>query len=307
MNSIYNRLSECDFCPRKCKVNRLDGQLGFCNVDARPLVASIVAHKGEEPVISGKLGICNVFFAHCNLSCVYCQNSQISQCNYTSNLWYREYNKIVDKIIEILDQGITLLGFVSPTHQTYQMIEIINRVKEKGYNPRVVYNSNGYDNPKILRELSDIIDIYLPDFKYSSNRLAHHYSNVSDYSLHAIASIKEMVWQKGTSPIIDDNGIIESGVIVRHLILPGHTNDSKLVLKILAYEISNNLTISLMSQYTPPKNLCFSKINRGLSQKEYDSVIETMKELGFHRGWTQDLSSINHYTPNFSEKNPFFS
>jgi putative pyruvate formate lyase activating enzyme len=146
---LVKRLSKCNLCPRNCKVNRFTGDLGYCNLDASPLVSSITVHKGEEPIISGHEGICNVFFAHCNLSCVYCQNYQISRNYLYDDQWINDYEVILKKIIKILDQGINIIGFVSPTHQVIQMLEIINRLNQRGYNPVVLYNTNSYDNPDV--------------------------------------------------------------------------------------------------------------------------------------------------------------
>ena len=304
MINLDKLLTNCDLCPRNCGVNRLEGRLGYCKTNANPLVASITVHKGEEPVLSGSSGICNVFFAHCNLACQYCQNHQISRNTTLNSNWISDYNTIVDQITEILDQGIKALGFVSPTHQIPQMVKIIEQLNQRGYNPTVVYNSNGYDNPSVLREIADIVDIYLPDIKYFSNELGKQYSDVNNYFASAMASLKEMVWQKGTSLLTDDDGVAESGVIVRHLILPNHTGDSKKILTYLAENISTNLTISLMSQYYPI-NSKLNKLNRTITAAEYNDVRNTMESLGFFRGWIQEFNSDNHYLPNFSQKNPF--
>lgn len=306
MKNLDELLNNCNLCPRKCGVNRLEGQLGYCKTNANPLVASITIHKGEEPVLTGSKGICNVFFAHCNLACSYCQNYQISRNSISISNWISDFQIIVHQIIEILDQGINSLGFVSPTHQIPQMVTIIEMLNQRGYNPIIVYNSNGYDNPSVLREIADIVNIYLPDIKYFSNDLGKQYSDVNDYFSSAMISLKEMVWQKGTSLLIDEDGAAESGVILRHLILPNHTDDSKKILSYLATNISANLTISLMSQYYPI-NSNLNKLNRTITEEEYNEVKNTMGNLGFFRGWTQEFNSNNHYLPNFSSKTPFCS
>lgn len=267
------------------------------------MVASITIHKGEEPALSGSRGICNVFFAHCNLSCCFCQNHQISRNTKQSDQWLSDYEVITQRIIEILDQGITILGFVSPTHQIPQMVIIIEKLNLLGYRPRIVYNTNCYDSPNTLRLISDYVDIYLPDIKYIDNALASKYSDAPSYSYHAVKALREMLWQKGTSLTIDKNGIVEQGVIVRHLVLPGHTTDSIRVIRELN-EISNRITISLMSQFTPSSDES-NCISRTLTPKEYETVIKEMESLGFHRGWIQNMESNSYYLPNFSKKNPF--
>ena len=306
MRNLDALLSNCNLCPRNCGVNRLEGQFGYCKTNANPLVASITLHKGEEPVLTGSSGICNVFFAHCNLACTYCQNHQISRNNELTSNWLSDYNIIVNQITEILDRGINTLGFVSPTHQVPQMVTIIKMLHQRGYNPTVVYNSNGYDNPSVLREIADLVDIYLPDIKYFSNDLGKRYSDVSNYFSSSMIALKEMVWQKGTSLLLDENGVAESGVIIRHLILPNHADDSKKILGYLATNISASLTIPLMSQYYPI-NSNFNKLSRTITEKEYNEVKNTMENLGFFRGWTQEFSSNNHYLPNFDLKKPFYS
>ncbi|MDD3567810.1 MAG: hypothetical protein PHT92_05350 [Bacteroidales bacterium] len=303
MQPIARALTNCNMCPRQCGVNRTKGELGYCNTGSKPLVASITIHKGEEPALSGSRGICNVFFAHCNLSCCFCQNHQISRNTKQSDQWLSDYEVITQRIIEILDQGITILGFVSPTHQIPQMVIIIEKLNLLGYRPRIVYNTNCYDSPNTLRLISDYVDIYLPDIKYIDNALASKYSDAPSYSYHAVKALREMLWQKGTSLTIDKNGIVEQGVIVRHLVLPGHTTDSIRVIRELN-EISNRITISLMSQFTPSSDES-NCISRTLTPKEYETVIKEMESLGFHRGWIQNMESNSYYLPNFSKKNPF--
>ena len=306
MSTFDDLLYSCNMCPRACGANRLQGELGYCKTNANPLVASITIHKGEEPILTDKKGICNVFFAHCNLACKYCQNHQISRSSKFSPNWISDYQIIIQQITKILDEGVNCLGFVSPTHQIPQMVNIIELLNQKGYKPTVVYNSNGYDNPKILRKIASLVDIYLPDIKYYNDNIAKQYSDVDRYFEYAISSLKEMVWQKGTSLQTTSEGIAESGVIVRHLILPNHADDSNNILKYLAHNISINLTISLMSQYFPI-NTKLNSLNRTITEDEYNNVKNTMEKLGFFRGWTQEFSSNSNYLPDFDQKMPFKS
>lgn len=287
-----------------CGVNRFT-EMGYCNTPAHPLVSSVCLHKGEEPVLSGTKGVCNVFFAHCNLQCIYCQNHQISRNNIYNNRWIESVEDVVNTIIPFLNSGIRMLGFVSPSHQSAQMVEIINTLNAKGYHPTVIYNTNCYDNVDTLRKLEDIVDIYLPDFKYLNNNTGYRYSNVSNYRDVAIPALREMLRQKGSSLLIGDDGLLDSGLIVRHLVLPGHVQESINLLRFLSEEFTPRLYISLMSQYYPPSGLVLDKpLCRGLSSDEYKLAKDSMEEFGF-RGWLQDIESQNCYRPDFFSDQPF--
>ncbi|NVO12191.1 MAG: 4Fe-4S cluster-binding domain-containing protein [Bacteroidales bacterium] len=303
MNLLSSR--NCLFCPRQCAVDRSLSQTGYCNCNNEPLVSNIFLHKGEEPVISGRKGICNVFFSHCNLQCIYCQNYQISINDAHEKSWLTDTDMIVNKISEQLDRGVKLLGFVSPSHQVGAMVRIIENVWNRGYRPIIVYNSNGYDNVEILKELDGIVDVYLPDFKYFDNKLGQKYSNVNNYFEVASKAVREMYRQKGSTIILDDDGLIESGVIVRHLVLPGCESDSINVLEYISNEITPFLHISLMAQYFPTeKSKSDSLLNRKLKKWEYDIVIQKMEEIGFD-GWIQELESSDYYKPDFLCNTPF--
>lgn len=296
----------CDSCPRQCSINRGLKELGFCKTDDKPLVSSVFLHKGEEPVISGSLGICNVFFAHCNLQCVYCQNYQISLNNSYDTLWRKSIEEIANEIVVLLDQGVKLLGFVSPSHQVPQMLRIIENLWNKGYKPIIVYNSNGYDKVETLKHLEGVVDVYLPDFKYYSRDLSRKYSGVLNYFEVASMALKEMYRQKGSTILLDEEGLIESGVIVRHLVLPGSADDSIKILEFIADEVSPFLHISLMSQYYPTVRVTETvNLNRKVRIDEYDSVVTRLYELGF-RGWIQDIASSDSYKPDFNRNRPFY-
>lgn len=299
-------LSEfCNCCPRQCNVNRGIMDVGFCNTDDQPLISSVFLHKGEEPIISGEKGICNVFFAHCNLQCVYCQNYQISQNDSFEVEWRMSVDDVVVSIIEILDKGVKLLGFVSPSHQVNQMLMIIDCLNNKGYKPTIVYNSNGYDSIETLKKLEGIVNVYLPDFKYCSNDLGLTYSGVPDYFDIASKAIAEMYKQKGSTILYDDDGLIESGMIIRHLVLPGFVDDSVRILEYIADEISPFLHISLMSQYFPTEKVSNDSImNRKVSNIEYLKVVKRIDELGLS-GWIQDIESSDSYRPDFNRNTPF--
>ncbi len=297
-------LSFCTLCPHECGVNRYT-QTGYCNVGANPMVSSIFPHKGEEPVISGEKGICNVFFAHCNLQCIFCQNHQISRNGKHGKNWLTDTKIIVDDIKSLLDSGIGIVGFVSPSHQVAQMVDIVNSLNKSGYKPIIVFNSNGYDKVETLKMLEGIVDVYLPDLKYYDSALSLKFSRVSDYFVVASKAIKEMYRQKGSTLILNNEGLVDFGLIIRHLVLPGHANDSINLLNFLAEEVSTKLYISLMSQYYPPAGLSLpNELNQHVGIEEYKKVIEVLENLGF-RGWIQDIESNQSYRPDFESSTPF--
>lgn len=310
INNGYNEneikyLTNCTMCPRNCGINRLANDLGFCKCDSSFRISAICAHLGEEPVISGKKGICNIFFPHCNLQCIYCQNYEISQ-NNSSLPRSMSFDKLINKICSVLDKTENIVGFVSPTHYIPQMLAIIREIKAKGRNPVFVYNSNAYDKPETIKLLEGIIDVYLPDFKYFDSSTSQEYSGAHDYAAYAKASINEMYRQKGSTLILNDKGIVESGLIIRHLVLPGLVEQSCEILKYISDEISPNIHISLMSQYYPTLLVIKHKLlNRAIKANEYEIVKECFYNCGFSKGWIQDMDSYNSYRPDFKDENPF--
>ncbi len=302
VNSLYK---ECKCCPHNCGIDRASGKVGVCKTDGNPLVASVFLHKGEEPVISGEKGICNVFFAHCNLQCIYCQNYQISQNLNDDKKWRKSIDEVVDDIVVFLKTGVRHLGFVSPSHQIKQMLEIIFELHSRGFRPIIVYNSNGYDSVDTLRMLDGVIDVYLPDFKYFSNELSFRYSGIKNYMETATFALKEMYRQKGSTILLDDDGMIEGGVLVRHLVLPSHFDDSIKVLEHIANEVSPFLHISLMSQYySIPSVFDHNSLGKELSEVEYYRVVEKLEDIGF-KGWIQEIDSSKMYRPDFDRKKTF--
>lgn len=296
----------CNFCPRNCNADRVNGSLGYCKSDDKYAIASICIHKGEEPVVSGKNGICNVFFYHCNLQCIYCQNYQISNIQTVQEK--TNFSEIIQQITACLDKGCKAVGFVSPSHNILQMLNIIGELHRLNRHPVIVYNTNGYDKPEVIRELEGIVDVYLPDFKYSDGKLAYELSNAKDYPEVALAAIGEMYRQKGSTLKLDEDGDLESGLIIRHLILPGLVRNSFGVLNSIADKLSVSVAISLMSQYYPVyKAVSHPLLNRLLSMDEYEAVVNEMEKLGFYKGWTQEPESQRNYRPDFDQKHPFES
>lgn len=297
-------LKYCTNCPRNCKVDRSKGEKGFCNSGSLPTVSSVCLHHGEEPVLSGENGICNVFFSKCNLQCIYCQNHQISRCNETNGKELTTL-QLAEKIIPFLQQGIDMLGFVSPTHFVWQMVDTLDILHRKGFFPTVVYNSNGYDSVETLQRIADYVDVYLPDFKYMDTTLAQNLSKAADYPEKAKLAIKEMYRQKGAKLEIDEDDLCRKGLIVRHLVLPEQIQNSCNVLKTIA-EIDNQIFISVMSQYDAPFAIPqFPFLNRPLKPEEYEIVTDCIDDLGFENGWVQEMDSKNCYIPDFNKDNPF--
>ena len=282
-------------------------------MDDRIHISSIVLHRGEEPPISGEKGIVNVFFPSCNMQCVYCQNWEIS-CRGTEGT-VMSLDQVCDTIIELLPLSENNLGFVSPTHFTLQMVSIVDELRRRGYNPTIIYNTNGYDLSETLMTLEGIVDVWLPDLKYSDDTLAADLSQAPHYSEYALAALKEMVRQVGATLHTDDRGIARRGIIIRHLVLPGQVENSIVVLKQIAEQLSPNLHLSLMSQYYPPDNLLLQNrtsqianrkfLYRTVSRQEYETIVDAFHDLGFSHGWLQDYQSHKNYRPDFSRDHPF--
>jgi putative pyruvate formate lyase activating enzyme len=307
---IYNKedqalLAHCTLCPRECGTDRFKGGAGYCKSDAGMNIASICIHTGEEPPISGPDGICNIFFSGCNLRCIYCQNYEISR-PARSHVNSPDYDETLDTIIRFLSMGIKAVGFVSPSHVVPQVKAIIRGLHERGFKPITVYNTNGYDKKIIIRGLEGIIDVYLPDYKYVTAGISKEFSDAPDYPEVAFSAIKEMFYQKGSVLSKDEKGIADNGILLRHMVLPGHVNESKDLLKKIAYDISTGINISLMSQYHPmPDVTNHPDLKRILYKTEYEEVVKYMEQLGFRNGWVQDMDSYQNYKPDFSRENPF--
>lgn len=305
IHPILESYSNCNLCPHACAINRNAGQKGFCGCTSDLLIASVCAHQGEEPAISGKNGICNVFFGRCNLACKYCQNHQISKRSGTIAAQICSVDELIKHIIAFLEKGCHAVGFVSPSHYTPHVRIIVESLREHGFNPVFVYNTNCYDSPSVLASLEDCIDVYLPDFKYSDNNLAYSLSGILNYRETAMAALKEMYRQKGSTLRLDEDGYAENGLIVRHLVLPGFVENSLEVLEILA-DISMSLSISLMSQYHPSlpvKN--YPSLASTITKEEYETVVAKFETLGFYKGWLQEFESSNTYLPDFHKSLPF--
>lgn len=277
----------CNLCPRKCNACRTEHQgNGFCGAGTLPVVARVAPHFGEEPCISGTKGSGTVFFSGCTLKCVFCQNYEISDGHKGRAVTPKE---LADCYKRLEEQGVHNINLVTADHYVTAVAESLNIYKPS---VPVVYNCSGYTSPKTLSILDGLVDIYLPDFKYSDDTLAIKYSSAPNYVNTASAAIKEMIFQAGT-PVIDEDGMMKKGVIVRHLILPSHTKNSLGVLDIIKRSYDKQVLVSLMCQYVPVnKAHDFPKINRTITRREYDKVKSELYALGLD-GFTQDLSSAS--------------
>lgn len=290
----------CTRCPRQCP-----SMPGYCGADSRvPEVVAVYAHTGEEPPLCGDKGISNIFFAHCNLKCCYCQNHFFSikpqQCDIHG------VDEIINATAESLKGTENIIGLVTPTHYSDIIPQLVEGLHDKGLFPTVVYNCGGYERVDTLRQLAPYIDIYLPDFKYADSDIAARYSHAPDYPEVAKKALKEMYGQKGSSLPTDEQGIAFRGMIVRHLVLPGQVQNSIDCLQWLAENLSTNIHVSLMSQYFPPEGLTLpDQLNRQLRRDEYDQVVDAFYQLGFHNGWVQELESADCYRPHMEQELSF--
>lgn len=299
-------LKDCTLCPRECHAGRLEGSLGYCRTGAGFSVGSICVHSGEEPPVSGPHGICNIFFTRCNMQCLYCQNHQISRRDAPAIERCLGLGEVVERVERILECGVRCVGFVSPSHCVPQMLAVIGALRRRGRRPAFVMNTNSYDRVETLLSLEAEVDVYLADLKYMDAGLAARWSDAPGYVEVARRALREMYRQKGTDLRVGADGYVESGLIVRHLVLPGQVADSKRCLRFIAEELSPEVHVSLMAQYSPtPAVAGHPELGRRLRPEEYEEVLEELERLGFENGWTQDRESADTYHPDFARSHPF--
>jgi putative pyruvate formate lyase activating enzyme len=301
------RLASCDICPRECHVNRLENKRGFCHSGYLPIVSAVCAHHGEEPAISGSKGSGTVFFGNCNMRCVYCQNYQISQDWKKQKAKEMDFHKLAEGMLYLQDElGCHNINFVSPSHFVPQLVRAVLEAVPLGLRVPLVYNSSGYDSVASLKELDGIISVYLPDLRYASDRWARKFSHARNYVTHARAAIKEMYRQVGEL-VVDESGVAQRGLIVRHLILPNMIAGSEESLPWLAREVSPTVTVSIMAQYYPSHEAQLKRLlSRTISQAEYDEVLRLLDEVGLENGWVQEMGAAENYLPDFErEGHPF--
>ena len=292
-------LTKCNLCPRHCNINRHE-TVGFCKASDTLKIARADLHYFEEPCISGDKGSGTIFFTYCNLRCLFCQNYKISTLNYGIDISVERFSEIC---LELQDRGATNINLVTPTHFVPLIIDGIKLAKSGGLCIPIVYNNSGYENVSTIKMLDGIVDVYLPDFKYYSDEYAVKYSKCRDYFKYASEAIDEMVRQKGEC-IFDNDGNIISGVIIRHLLLPGMDEDSKKILKYLYDKYGDRIYISIMNQYTPVRRCEFEELNDKVLDMVYDDVIDYAWEIGIRNAFIQEGGSQSEsFIPDFDIDN----
>ena len=289
-------LEKCELCPWKCKVNRENGTLGKCKAGKNVKIALANLHFFEEPCISGEDGSGTVFFTGCNMNCKFCQNYKISQEILGKEI---TIESLANEFLKLQEMKANNINLVTAVMYIPQIIEAIKLARKMGLKIPIVYNSSGYENPETIKLLDGYIDVYLPDLKYYDNELGFKLSGVNNYFEYATESIKEMYKQVG-KPELDENGIIKKGLIIRHLVLPNHIENSKNVLKSIKENFNEDVPVSIMAQYFPTnKAMEYSDINRKLTEEEYNEIEDYVFELNLD-GYMQDLEeNEEQYVPNF--------
>ena len=294
---MFSNFHNCRICPHKCGKDRRTNT-GFCQSGMKLKINAWQKHFGEEPVISGKKGSGTIFFSNCNLKCVFCQNYQISQLG-----WGQEYSisELVEIMLELQQSGVHNINFVSPTHFSIQIREAIFIAKKRGLEIPLVWNSNAYELPETLKMMADLIDIYLPDFKYFDPDNGWKFSKIKNYPYYAKLSLQEMHRQVGYLRF-DENKIATKGVLIRLLMLPENKNGIDGILKWIAENLGNQTFISLMAQYYPTyKAHEYPEINRSITNEEYQFAVEICEDMGFENGYFQEMRITPEWTPEFKK------
>jgi putative pyruvate formate lyase activating enzyme len=285
--ALWKKLECCDICPHKCSVNRLKDEKGICKTGKKTKISSFGPHFGEENPLVGRHGSGTIFLTHCNLYCIFCQNYDIS---HLGEGYLVDEERIADMMLSLQNMGCHNINFVTPTHVISQIVKALPFAIEKGLTIPLVYNSGGYDSVSTLELLEGIFDIYMPDFKYSDDRIAQRYCNASDYSQIAKQAIKAMHQQVGDL-ILDEKGIARRGLIIRHLVLPEDLAGTYEVMKFIAEEISKNSYVNLMDQYRPCyKANDFPPLDRRITQEEFAQAIKIAHNFGINR-----LDGLEHF------------
>lgn len=282
---IMNKYENCLLCPRKCGINRAAGQTGVCGVSAEIRVARAALHYWEEPCISGEKGSGAVFFSGCSLHCVFCQNREISD-GKAGKIISKE--RLRDIFLELKAKGANNINLVTPGQYIPDIVWAVRDARRYGMELPIVYNTSGYENADELKQLEGIVDVYLPDFKYMDSALSAKYSRAKDYPSVAKQAISEMVRQQPGVVIDDATGLIQKGVIVRQLLLPGHVNDAKAILKYLHDTYQDSIYISMMSQFTPIELKDYPEINRTVTRREYERLIDYAIKIGITNAFIQE-------------------
>jgi putative pyruvate formate lyase activating enzyme len=303
VDALMEMLRCCRICPRDCDVNRLENEVAACYSGLLPIVSTYTPHFGEEPALVGTNGAGNVFLGLCNLRCVYCQNHQISQTFKAQRANEVTFEHLADIFLELQARGCHNINWVSPTHFASQLAKSLYIAAERGLRLPVVYNTNAYDAVEALRLLDGVVDVYLPDLKYSDDDAGREYSKVTEYVRHSRAAIKEMYRQVGDSLVYGEDGLLKRGLIIRLLVLPNDIAGIRESLRWIRDELSPRVTISLMAQYFPTNKVALDRyplMSRKIRFNEWLTAIEQMESLGMEEGWMQDFDSASeYYRPDF--------
>ncbi|MCI8443874.1 MAG: radical SAM protein [Clostridia bacterium] len=297
MQEKLKELEKCEICPHQCKSNRNKGKIGRCKATDKVKIALYSVHHFEEPCISGEKGSGTIFFSNCNLNCIYCQNYEISQLGRGKEITIEELAEI---FLKQQEKGVENINLVTPTSYVMQIIEAIKTARKKGLTIPIVYNTNAYENVETLKLLEGYIDVYLPDLKYAENELDKKYSKIDNYFEIATRAIQEMVRQVGV-PKLNEKGIVEKGVMIRHLVLPNQIENSKSILRWITKNLPNEIYVSIMAQYFPTyKAKEDEKLNRKLTKKEWQEIEDYIEELEIENGYVQELGEQEEeYVPNW--------
>jgi putative pyruvate formate lyase activating enzyme len=307
-SALERMLAPCLLCPHDCGNDRLKNEIARCHTGALPIVSSATAHFGEEPPLSGTRGVGNIFFGNCNCRCVYCQNFQISQNHRSQRTNEVTVERLAATMLELQEQGVHSIGLVSPTHVVPQIVRALTIAVPRGLSLPLIYNTNAYDAVGVLRLLDGIIDIYLPDLKYSEDAMGIAYSRVPRYPIVAREAVREMHRQVGSALTTDEHGLVQRGLIIRHLVLPNDIAGSKDTLRWIAGELGAETTVSVMAQYYPVhKATSMPLVDRRIREGEYERVLECLAALGMDNGWVQEYSSAECYRPQFENRNAPFT
>jgi putative pyruvate formate lyase activating enzyme len=298
---LKKSMERCDLCPRKCGVDRVTGKKGFCRSGADPIVYSYAPHHGEEPPLSGHAGSGTIFFSNCNMGCIYCQNYRFSQTGSGRKMSARDLASVM---LELQGMGCHNINLVTPTHFVTPIVEALKYAYSDGLEIPIVYNTGGYDSPGVIRSLEGLIDIYMPDMRYSSDEMAEKYSCAPGYVGNNRALVEEMNRQVGVLQV--ERGIASKGLIIRLLILPGGISGTVDTLEFIARSIGKETYLSVMSQYYPAyKAVSFRELDHRINKKDYDAVTCKMRELRLDNGWLQpfgggfdDSFAGENFTPN---------
>ncbi len=307
MNELLSLYENCKLCPRQCGINRLNGETGVCGVSSSLLVSRAALHMWEEPCISGTKGSGTVFFSGCNMHCIFCQNHEISGNHPKNSIIGKEVSidQLSDLFLSLEEKGANNINLVTPTHYIPSIATALKTAKNNGLSIPVVYNTSGYELVEALALLYGLVDIYLPDFKYYRPETAKNFSFASNYTEITMSAIREMLKQAG-EPEFDSKGMMRRGVIVRHLVLPGHINESKQIIECLYNNFKDSIYISLMNQFTPieaNRAICskYPELLRTVTKREYDKIVSFALDLGIKNGFTQEGKAASEsFIPSFN-------